>query len=370
MVVALLVSGMVAALLGSVKVPLAKRLAIDEGRVGGLISLFGFTLIPVILTAGFLADLVGRQVVFIAGSVLLAASLGLLAAARNYLAALGSVVLLSAGWALLINVGNVLTPHAFPGSLSYATNLANVFFGAGAFLTPIAVAMLIRRTAFLLTLGLLAILSLVPAALSLGVDFVAIAPSTPATGTDAPETSGLLSDPFLWLCGFALFFYGPLEASVGAWATTYLGEQGCREGTAAGLLSAFWLSFMASRLMTAFGLPPSQEAMLILVLSAACVGVLSGMVLVRGRVPAGTMIILAGLVFGPIFPTLMALLLGHFSPALHGRAVGFLFAVGGIGWTVIPILIGGVARRSGVRRGFLVAVAAAVGLCGIAMALK
>jgi hypothetical protein len=49
-------------------------------------------------------------------------------------------VLLGAAWSLLINVGNVLTPVAFPGSTAYATNLANVFFGLGAFLTPLAVA--------------------------------------------------------------------------------------------------------------------------------------------------------------------------------------------------------------------------------------
>ena len=51
MVAALLVSGMGVALLGSVKLPLARRLQIDEARVGGLVSLFGFVMIPVIFTA-------------------------------------------------------------------------------------------------------------------------------------------------------------------------------------------------------------------------------------------------------------------------------------------------------------------------------
>ena len=42
-----MLSGMGVALLGSIKFHLAGRLAIDEARVGGLVSLFGFTLIPV-----------------------------------------------------------------------------------------------------------------------------------------------------------------------------------------------------------------------------------------------------------------------------------------------------------------------------------
>ena len=65
----------------------------------------------------------------------------------------------------------------------------------------------------------------------------------------------------------------------------------------------------------------------------------------------------------------MAVLLAHFAPAVHGRAVGLLFAIGGIGWTVIPVLIGASARRAGLQRGFAIAVAAAVGLCLTALVL-
>ena len=46
-----------------------------------------------------------------------------------------------------------------------------------------------------------------------------------------------------------------------------------------------------------------------------------------------------------------------------------LFAIGGVGWTVIPILIGAYARRVGVQRGFAIAVAAAFGLTASAVVL-
>ena len=95
MVAALLVGGVGVALLGSVKVPLARRLEIDEARVGGLVSLFGFIMMPVMITAGFLTDLLGRPVVLVSGCVLLAASLVLLALARCYSLALVAVVLLT-----------------------------------------------------------------------------------------------------------------------------------------------------------------------------------------------------------------------------------------------------------------------------------
>jgi fucose permease len=368
MIALLLVGGMGVALLGSVKVSLAARLRIDEARVGGLVSLFGFTLAPVIFTAGFLTDL-NREVVLVAGSVFLAGSLGLLAVARNYLAALGAVLLFSAGWALLINVGNVLTLPAFPGSKAYATNLANVFFGLGAFLTPLAFAVLVRRTSFPVVVCALSVVALLPAILALRVDFAALAPAAPAAEEQGSFVT-MLADPVLWLCGFTLFFYGPLEASVGAWATTYLGEQGYGEGKASSLLSGFWLAYLAARLVTAFMLPRGWEGPFIVILSLASVAVLSGMVLGRGRRTAASMVLAAGLVFGPIFPTLVAVLLGHFAESLHGRAVGMLFAVGGIGWAVIPLFIGAIASRRGVRRGFAVAVAAACGLSVVALALS
>ena len=43
--------------------------------------------------------------------------------------------------------------------------------------------------------------------------------------------------------------------------------------------------------------------------------------------------------------------------------------VGGVGWSVIPMLIGAYARRTSIQRGFLIAVGAAVGLTVMAIAL-
>jgi fucose permease len=373
MIAALLVSGMGVALLGSVKLPLAARLKIDEARVGGLVSLFGFVTMPVIFMAGFLTDLLGRQVTILSGCLLLALSLGLLAQARTYPVALAGVVLLSSGWSLLVNAGNALTPHAFPGSTAYATNLANVFFGLGAFLTPLAATFLVRRTSLAVALTLLGALALVPAALAAGVNFAALVPPAQpgaATGpAGEPGFRSVLADPVLWLCGLAMFFYGPLEASMAAWSTTYLGERGVRAPTASALLSGFWLAYMATRLVTAFSLPAGRETALILALALLSVAVLLGVVLSRSAPQAMALVLAAGFVFGPIFPTLMAVLLGHFAAAVHGRAIGLFFAIGGIGWTTIPLLIGAYARRTSVQRGLLVAVLAAGGLCAVALLL-
>ena len=48
-IAALATAGMCFALLGSVKLPLARKLKIDEAKVGGFVSVFGFTLIPMVV---------------------------------------------------------------------------------------------------------------------------------------------------------------------------------------------------------------------------------------------------------------------------------------------------------------------------------
>jgi len=371
-IAALLATGMGVALLGSVKLSLARKLQMDEARVGGMVSTFGFAMIPVMLSVGFITDLVGKQPMMISGSLVMAASLVVLALSRTYWPALLGVLLLSAGWAILINVVNPLSLLAFHGTEAYSMNLACFFFGLGAFLTPLSAAFLLRRLGLTRALLLLAGFVLLTAVLAVGVDFSALGPASGKEGATAPAGMGmgtLLADPLMWLCALALFFYAPLEATMATWATTYLTEKQVGERGASGLLSGFWLAFMASRLATAYALPQGSEATLILVLSLACIGVWAVVVFSRGRGVAMAMVVAAGLVFGPIFPTLMAVLLGHFDPLLHGRAVGLLFGIGGLGWTATPMLIGAYARRTSVQRGFLLAAGSAVGLCGIALAL-
>jgi MFS family permease len=76
-----------------------------------------------------------------------------------------------------------------------------------------------------------------------------------------------------------------------------------------------------------------------------------------------------GLVFGPVFPTLIALLSQYVPAALFGRAVGIFFAIGAIGWVLIPMAIGAYAARTSVQRGFSIAAASAVALLVIMLVI-
>ncbi len=147
-IAALAVTGMSHALLGSIKVPLARRLQIDETRIGGLVSVFGFTLIPMVIAAGFLVDSVGKQLVLGGGFVLLMLSLVILSTVKTYRQAFLAVLVLGTGWSALVNVLNVTSPPAFvpaeelPRRMAYAMNMGDFIFGMGAFIMPILITVL------------------------------------------------------------------------------------------------------------------------------------------------------------------------------------------------------------------------------------
>ena len=377
-IAALAVAGMCHALLGSVKVPLARQLKIDEARVGGLVSVFGFTLIPMVLAAGFLVDALGKQAVLGGGFVLLIVSLILLSRLHSYPGALVAVLLLGTGWSALVNVLNVTSPPAFlpplppaemEARMPYAMNLGDFVFGMGAFLTPLLVSFLIRKIRLSRTLLVLATFAVVPLLLGLGVNWSSERLVPKETETVANGLVILLSDPVVWLCCLAFFCHVPIEASVATWATTLMTDKGVREGTASTLLSVFWLTFMGSRLITALTLPAGTSTTLVLAMSVLCIAFTLGIAFSRTAWLTCTMVILAGLILGPIFPTLIAILLGHLPLSLHGRAVGIFFCIGGIGWTAIPILIGAHAKQTTVQRAFLLATASATLLTGLSVVL-
>ncbi|MEO1994995.1 MAG: MFS transporter, partial [Planctomycetaceae bacterium] len=265
-IAALTTAGICFALLGAVKLPLARKLQIDEGKVGGFVSVFGFTVIPMVVAAGFLVDLLGKQAVLAGGFILVIISLAVLAHARRYSAALVAVLLMGTGWSALINVLNVTSPPAFvpanelPERMVYAMNMGDFIFGMGTFVTPLIIVYCARRFGLARTLYGFAAVAIIPMLLGIGVDWQAL--QVPATDTITGDLAKLLSDPVVWLCSIAFFFHVPTEASVATWATTLLTDKQVEESKASALLSMFWLTFMGSRLITALTLPKGADTTL------------------------------------------------------------------------------------------------------------
>jgi fucose permease len=82
----------------------------------------------------------------------------------------------------------------------------------------------------------------------------------------------------------------------------------------------------------------------------------------------GLGLLLVGACFGPIFPTLVGLVLQTF-PDAQGVAYGTMFAVGGTSGLMLPPLIGYYARRKTVREALRIPVVLALLLAAPALVL-
>jgi fucose permease len=368
--------GLVLTLLGSIKLALAKRLGLGEAQVGGLLSALNLALIPMMLLSGFLIDSWGPRQVILMGSVLTAVGLFSLTFRPTYSWALLCILVVGLGGACLSTGSMVLMPEAFfpravgdvPNRESAALNLGNVFFGLGCLITPTLADLLLRTVRFRWTLGLLALVCLVPAILAV------VAAQAP-TPKPAGDLGTALVHPIVLLAGLVFFLYGPVEFAVGTWATTYLTNQGFRETRAAWLLSGFWLSFFAARLVLAYleandVLPRHNEPWVILfmaLLSAVALGHLAG---AASKGNAGLGLLVLGAFLGPIFPTLIGIVFQV--PALRdhqGSAYGLVFALGSVGSLIMAPIIGASARRTTVQHSFRILMLLALMLAAAALVL-
>jgi fucose permease len=349
------VFGMVLALVGSLKLALSKRLGIGEGRVGGLLSALHLAFIPMMLLAGILVDRMGIRIMLIVGCGLIALGFYLLAVRASYMAALGALSLVGVGAALVGTASVVLMPAFFPGDVNKigaAVNLGMVFFALGSLVTPTLVDMLLRTydlERFQRTLICLGVVCLVPA--------VVVATQWNAVGQFQPEGQStglgeLLGEARIWLAGLVFFLYGPLEFAVGTWATTYLLEHGYSDRRAARLLSGFWLMFLAGRVLTAFledqrVLGANGDRVLIPILGLTAAVVLGNLMSAPATKKTGVGLLILGLILGPIFPTLVAMVLKFgYAP---GTSYGTVFAIGSLGGLILAPLIGLYARGRSVQ---------------------
>jgi fucose permease len=315
--------------------------------------------------SGILIDQWGVRLVMILGSFLTCAAIyGLTLHQTSFRWAVAAVLLIGLGAACVSTASVVLMPRAFFDDrrdlLGAALNLGMAFFALGALVTPALIDVLLARLSFRTTLGLVAVLCLVPALL-------AIVSNIPGDGETASLTQ-VLADRYLWMAGLVFFLYAPLEASVGAWATTLLVELGNPERRVAWLLSGFWLAFLASRLAAAY-LQVEASAWVLVALGILAAVVLGSLAGAPNRNWAEMSLLLLGAVLGPVFPTLVAMVFDHFPAAQRGTAYGAMFAVGSLGSLVTCPVIGFSVRRRAVQQTQRIPMFIAVGMSAAALVL-
>lgn len=365
----LFLGGLCAAVIGSIKLPMARRLRMDEGRVGILVASFSITFLPVVILSGWMIDAFGAGLVLLVSLLGAAIGLVLMALAGQFMQAICAAIFLSVAWSTLINVVHVMIPLAFPGSIVTGTNVADVFFSLGALTTPLLAAQMVRGETYR---GLLFLIAAVAAGAGAFCLLLPAAPLVPKV-EGAGEGISFLQQPRIWLCGIALCLFGPIETTFATWTSSYLVEKGFPDRFGTRMISGFWGASMISRLVVAFLLPllwfSMQETWIVLVLAVVATLVTLLIVITPSRRAAPWLVVAAGLACGPLFPTVLAILFLGFDPSIHGRALGTTLAIGNLGYTLTPLVVGLVARKTSVQRSFIVLTLSGIGLIGVSVAL-
>lgn len=333
-------------ILGSISIELMKALQIDAGRFGSLVMGLFLTSCIVQLFIGPSVDKFGYKPVAIIGFLVTSGGLFLLAFAPSFSLAMLASILLGIGAMCLNTVGNTLIPVVlFKGQdPARASNFGNAFFGLGYVLTPLLL------TFFLNTLSLSYSTSVsIFGALVLVFFVFALATSFPqvATGYKFSMAIKLLGNPAVLIAALALFCYMSLETTMGTWIKPLMTElfgksQSANAAANAGLvLSFFGVAMMIGRFLasTMKNLTAKGGTVLTLMSFISVIAIVI-MIITKSPALAIVAVVLAGLSFAPLFPTITGVTFSKFSPNLYGSIFGIIFALGLLGGTFVPKFIG------------------------------
>ncbi len=343
------VCGLVLALFGSLKGLLAEGGETPDRRVGPLLGALNLGLILLTLLCGILVDRWGVRGVVLVGAVALAVALLALSARpappRDFLA----VLLAGLGGSALWVGSTVVMPQAFfPAEPTASVNLGYVFGALGALVGPGLWDVFVRVLGAKKALALFAFLCLVPA-----FPAALAGPDALEAAGDQGDVAVLLTNEHVWLAGLVFFFYVPLEAAIGVWTAKFLTQSDQTERPGA-WMSGFWAAFVASRLLTAVGqhanlVPAWWEGWILVLLSLLVAVVLGNLAGTTRRGAARSGLIVLGLLLGPLFPTLIGVVLRRHTEE-QGTALGLLFSLGALGSLVLGPLVGGRDAKLSIQR--------------------
>jgi len=159
-----------------------------------------------------------------------------------------------------------------------------------------------------------------------------------------------------------MFCYTSLESSVSTWIKKLMEELfsagSATDATAsAGLvLSLFGVAMMAGRFLTASVRNLTAIGTKVIVFSTvlAIISIVL-MIIARSSAVGIIAVILAGISFAPIFPTIVGVTFSRFEPGLYGSIFGIVFAIGLLGGTFVPKIIGNLSTESTVQQSLVVA---------------
>jgi fucose permease len=340
--------------------PLEHDLSVSDAGVGIMYFLTSVLFSGAAAGGGVLTERLGRRTVMAGGTALAALGLLLAAAAPSWLVFVGGNILTAIGIGMIDAQISALCLDLYPEAPASAMNKLHGFFGVGSLVGPLVVGLLVTAGMswrLVIALSALMLFVLVPPLLVAGIPSGKVVPPEEREEVDDQERSLW---PFIWLA-LGLGLYTAAEVGVNNWVVRYLSAVPLAEATA--VLSGFWVGLTVGR----FGAQRVAERMSYSTFAIACIILasvsLAAAILCPIFLLAAALFFLAGVFYGPIYPTIMTLG-GQFYPHRIATLTGALSTAAGVGVVVYPPLMGILASRVGLGAGMMGAA-----LLGVPMAI-
>ncbi len=343
--------------------------ALSISNIGNLTLALFLTSAIVQLVIGPLVDKFGYKPLALVGFLVTGSSMILLETAPNEQAALLACILLGVGAMSLNTVGNTLIPVVlFEGKdPARASNFGNAFFGLGLVVTPLLFSLVNWKLGLFILAGLF-FLGLLAA---LATKFPQV-----ATGYEFSMAFKVLGKGAVIVGALALFCYISLEVSMTTWSKPYMTELlgGKDNPTAVSnagfVLSLFGVAMMAGRFATSMVKNLTAIGVRLIALTTlVAVCAIFAMITTSSAATAMVAVVLTGLVFAPIFPTIIGVTFSKFEPKLYGSIFGIMFSVGLLGATFVPKIVGNLSAGGTVQQSLYIVLGMAVALFVISLFL-
>ncbi|MDI1461486.1 MFS transporter [Catellatospora sp. KI3] len=322
--------GTLFAALGALLPALRGEFELSASRGGGLVSVFQLGALASMVYCGLFARRVNGRRTMSLLVLVAAAAAAALALAPSWPAVLAAAGFGGLGFGGLMLYLNTAFSAGFGRRGALMLNLFNTVFMAGSIVGPLAVGATAGYERHVLLGVAVLVLLCWPAC---GLAPPAAVPSAGGQGpVHEPSRSSL---PVVAVFTVAGLLYGAVETAVGTWETSHLVAIGFSAPVAASLTALFWAGHAVGRLTVSFLRPRRSPAKLVMGCTLLAAGALAG---ASSPLAAPYAYALAGVLLGPVFPTLLAWL-ATVTPATQStRAVLMTgLMIGGAG---APALVG------------------------------
>lgn len=344
-ILAILVYGMIASMLGTILPELSKRLSLTPEQNGTIAFTQALGLIIASVAVGPLIDNKGKKVGLLLGLALITVSLFLLPSASSYGMVAALMLSLGLGGGIIVTAANALVSDISQERRASVLNLLNLFFGLGGLLTPFIGANLLAGN----TIALAYLIAALTAATLLLHALTAMPPPTGERGFKLSEAGPLLGRPTLFLLSLFLFLYVACEVGVWNWLPRHLEAQGVEPSRALNILSlGFALGLLLGRVAVSPVLIKISAPRVTLGASILMVITTFTMLQTNEATLAGVLVFCAGVAMAPVFPTTLAMV-GDAFPRMTATAMGIVITCGWIGLAVSSKIIGAIAGNDAAR---------------------